>query len=1340
MFTAAAAFGSRARPGAPPSNAVTLANFVLEGTGVPSGHIATFGHAFPQGELEPTDPVLLRRQDTNEPLRTQMNVLTQWPDNSVKTALLAAEMPSVADTATLALRFRVGEEHSDPGGALDLGTLLTGRTVVVKTWAPGNTTTPLWTFNAHAEVGADRWHQGPLAVSTRVTTAVPSSAVQNTSGSTGVITSVRLIVDITAHKTGFIEADVCFSNDRVMHSGGGIARFGYTIEIDGEVLYDQRPSSGVARDLLQYSQWIRRVGRNADGSIKTGRGQAREDLFCLRPDFDLLVRSKVQLNYDRSQAVSSAMISGAITNVLADAAGKEADPYWHWGLERYVGMTGGRPEIGYRTAASALWLRDGLRDAQIVAQRQLEAASTRAMFFYDWELGRWLNPVDWPRMSLWTGNGAVFSPAGTPRETATGLPADQVPTHNATDHIEIDHAHHGSFYWTAALLSGRRLAYDGLAARAAWVIMDNQKKANSTVGADTPNWRTLTPDYQTGQAWASRPWTLQTRSWAWDLRCVVDCAAILPDSYEGSHRIVYTRHVEALIGSYKDALPAMFSAGLDVDFFGLPVIHADGPHTPMYMGCFVFFGLLTALRLGLGGPHMQEIAERMLKFRADATLTPGSSTFNYRASMTGERYHMRNSSNVWAQDWDDVWTFSINAPSEPLYNPPADWSSSQGSGDYHRNTLMALSLGLLSDIELPVTLRAALADALVLLRSERASAATHPHPRIAPDDFYGAFFMTNTAAPTGVTWQWNSAPVVVPGQSFEVAGDAAPGALVGVVRFTGPVPRNSGPGRTPGQIAWEITNQPEGNPFTISMGGALRLVGNPPPAGTSTITVRARTYEGGAIAAGDPSGTLHLGAEQTVSVTVTAVAAEIVSTAPSLTPQVANTAEVGTVIATVTARGNAPITPSIQSGNTTLFEFVAGTGQTFELRVKAALSGTGTYPLTLRVANAHGQDEVSVNVEVTNAADAPVIGASQVFEMAETLSIGTAADPPTIAYTGDPPNSATFTAGNTGNRLALTINGADVELTNAAAIKRFEVTQLTPTVRLANVGGEDSKTITVNIIQPWVLRSAAPSAHYVGVWSIARRLVSNYTGPLIRIRRANDNAEQDIGFTASGGHDVLDESAVTSFVGANNWFIVTVYDQSINGFHMTQATAGSQPQGGTSGGFLRVGTNDRVGADFTSNKVLDTGTQDLSQIAGRFFLAGACRTGTGLSGVNCNLLISHTGDAALIVSSGAARLRLGNGWVTHSQAAGENANLVMIGRWQTGAGTNRNRITWNNQTVESNSNGNELFSGASQGFRMGTNGTAQFRGRIAEAILGRDVDMGDHEAAVLANLRDFYGV
>jgi hypothetical protein len=71
------------------------------------------------------------------------------------------------------------------------------------------------------------------------------------------------------------------------------------------------------------------------------------------------------------------------------------------------------------------------------------------------------------------------------------------------------------------------------------------------------------------------------------------------------------------------------------------------------------------------------------------------------------------------------------------------------------------------------------------------------------------------------------------------------------------------------------------------------------------------------------------------------------------------------------------------------------------------------------------------------------------------------------------------------------------------------------------------------------------------------RLSSSYTGALIRVRRSSDNTEQDIGYD---GSNVLDESALTSFVGAGNGFVTKIYDQSGNGKDASQASAGNQPR------------------------------------------------------------------------------------------------------------------------------------------------------------------------------------
>lgn len=72
-----------------------------------------------------------------------------------------------------------------------------------------------------------------------------------------------------------------------------------------------------------------------------------------------------------------------------------------------------------------------------------------------------------------------------------------------------------------------------------------------------------------------------------------------------------------------------------------------------------------------------------------------------------------------------------------------------------------------------------------------------------------------------------------------------------------------------------------------------------------------------------------------------------------------------------------------------------------------------------------------------------------------------------------------------------------------------------------------------------------------------RKLRAAYSGSAIRVRRSSDNTEQDIGFDINGN---LDESALTTFVGANNGFVTTWYDQSGNGHNLAQSTALNQPQ------------------------------------------------------------------------------------------------------------------------------------------------------------------------------------
>jgi hypothetical protein len=77
-----------------------------------------------------------------------------------------------------------------------------------------------------------------------------------------------------------------------------------------------------------------------------------------------------------------------------------------------------------------------------------------------------------------------------------------------------------------------------------------------------------------------------------------------------------------------------------------------------------------------------------------------------------------------------------------------------------------------------------------------------------------------------------------------------------------------------------------------------------------------------------------------------------------------------------------------------------------------------------------------------------------------------------------------------------------------------------------------------------------------------RKLSPNsvYSGAAIRVRRSSDNTEQDINFVSSSPNAVIDTTALSTFVGANNGFVVTWYNQNGSSNHFTQTTASLQPR------------------------------------------------------------------------------------------------------------------------------------------------------------------------------------
>jgi hypothetical protein len=131
-------------------------------------------------------------------------------------------------------------------------------------------------------------------------------------------------------------------------------------------------------------------------------------------------------------------------------------------------------------------------------------------------------------------------------------------------------------------------------------------------------------------------------------------------------------------------------------------------------------------------------------------------------------------------------------------------------------------------------------------------------------------------------------------------------------------------------------------------------------------------------------------------------------------------------------------------------------------------------------------------------------------------------------------------------------------------------------------------------------------------------LRGNYSGSAIRVRRSSDDTEQDIGFSSG----ILDTASLATFVGANDGFIVTWYDQSGGGNHLSQATASQQPKIVDAGSYMGEICTDGV------NDFLATTNSSGTPTAFSLYIAGRCRTGgPGASEV----LLEHSSSGAAIV-------------------------------------------------------------------------------------------------------------
>lgn len=1030
----------------------TVASMVVDGTGAGANAVVPFAHVFALGALPQGATLLARNASDSTDYRTQYDAKALWPDSSVKHAMLAIEIPTLADGATLPINLIKNATHASPGSQLDLATLLAARSASI-TITPTGGGAPQ-TFDLVSLAGANRWRQGTLAAETRIIASINAAAVG------GVVTTARLVVDLTVLKDGAMCVDFGVRNDACMVSGTGTMQYGLSLSMDGAV---QGSWSGIvqtARKIFQRSRW----------SVSGGAAAVQRPF--VRHDTLYMARTGLAPNVDTALGVASGRIAERVSQRQA------AD--WNTPLNnrlitKFMGQTGERDDIGVIPGWCAEWLASYNRTTQLYSMEAGEASLGIPWHAWDTTNGRWLNAVDHP--TLFMDRGGAWTPV------------------NGDASWDPEIAHHPCPTYIPYLLTGRRCMLDGTMAIASWAIMFTDGYGRGNVSS---------VDYTTGAGITLAPYQ-QQRGFAWALRSVMWAAAVAPAS-EQPHGSYYYDVVRGNINWALANQTAMTTATGEIHGFFYPYASGGGDFAPWQ---FDFVLKTMAHVVKLGWPDASTILAWMLNMGAGRFLR--TTDWN---NADGLNYHVEFSQNT-----------SEGVP--PFYQT---WAAAKAA-------TIAAGYSYGGDhVTIPDAYGPSAMEAIATTRA----ALPQNAPAARAWKWLLDQFAISMPGADAATLQWNSVKWSVPPLGQTRAGASAP-AVVAAQTYQAydatPINVPFAVVQTSGNFAtsFAITGGNTGSAWVIDDAGVLTPVQTMNHAVTPTYNLT--------ITATNANGTSS-GVAVTINVGDTAPTAPTVTNGLSFS--VPQNAGAGTVAGTVTlSAGTLPATWSITGGNTGgAWAINSSTGVITQAVALLDWVAVPSYTLTVQATNAAGSDTATVAMGFQAL---PVLTDGQNFSIVYSVANGSSAG--TVVCSGNP-TSFSITAGNTGNVFAITNSGV---ITKQGTLSMGE--SFTLTIQATNTVGSDTTTVAVAVTDVPQVPYDATSTTFLGIYGL-HKVNQAYSGSAVRVRRASDNAEQDIGFSGN----LFNTSALTTFAAGGACYATTWYDQSGNGLNMIQPTAAEQPQ------------------------------------------------------------------------------------------------------------------------------------------------------------------------------------
>ncbi|HEY8101253.1 MAG TPA: hypothetical protein VIF82_10915, partial [Burkholderiaceae bacterium] len=477
--------------------------------------VFTFAQIFKHGQVMPNNILVARINGSA--VQVQLDPLATWPDGSVKLGSITLKTPIMCAGSTLPAMLSKATAN-DPvfantpvslaSAPISLNVTLSFASGQYAGTQSSNLGAALKTALAASPT---YWLQGPLATQARVDVPLSGGAL-------------HLTADVTAYADGSVTADVQFNNDltTILPSSGSVnsqaalppLQYTATINLQGT-------STSRTVSQIQYTGW--HVVLNSAGAPMLNVSSSTGPAINVQHDLAYLEHSGAVLPYDRTTGVTNQPTQyGSAFYSIAYVMGTTGfgTPFSSNGLERYMGQTGARPDIGYTTMWNTVWLMTQDSRAAAVALAQGDSGGA-VPWNYKLANGHWLTPGDWPNIFVGERNGPQYGTDGIANIAYTNYPSND-PTAWYTDT-----GHQPNLAYIPYIMTGQRWYLDRLYAQAAFCEISMTPFKSSLYQASGRYAGQLTSDPSLANAAdiVITPGN-QLRGSAWDMREIQEAAFV----------------------------------------------------------------------------------------------------------------------------------------------------------------------------------------------------------------------------------------------------------------------------------------------------------------------------------------------------------------------------------------------------------------------------------------------------------------------------------------------------------------------------------------------------------------------------------------------------------------------------------------------------------------------------------------------------------------------------------------------------------------------------------------------------------------------------------------------